>query len=100
MSMRATHWSCTAEAVMMMRTHNADSGFWYTHQGGGGRHYAKKYSSRFLEINPGIEQNSFESPLELFTFDEKGASIMCLSEAFADVMTHIRHGSALALRGI
>ena len=30
MFMEATHWSCTAEAVMMMRTHNADSGFCYT----------------------------------------------------------------------
>ena len=29
MSMEATHWSCTAEAVMIMRTHNPDSGFCY-----------------------------------------------------------------------
>ena len=30
MSMEATHWSCTAEAVMMVRTHDADSGFCYS----------------------------------------------------------------------
>ena len=30
MSMEGTHWSCTAEAVMMMRTHSADSGFCYS----------------------------------------------------------------------
>ena len=29
MSMEATHWSCTPEEVMMMRTHNADGGFSY-----------------------------------------------------------------------
>ena len=33
MFMEATHWSCTAESVVMMRTHNADSGFCYTHPG-------------------------------------------------------------------
>ena len=30
MFMEAAHWSCTAESVVMMRTHNADSGFCYT----------------------------------------------------------------------
>ena len=28
--MEAAHWSCTTESVVMMRTHNADSGFCYT----------------------------------------------------------------------
>ena len=30
MFMETTHWSCTGEAAMMMRRHNADSGFCYS----------------------------------------------------------------------